>query len=424
MRQIGVAMGVSRVVTRVLVLVCATLAMWTLSTSDASALSAHGQLLRLAPHVRGNTSESSNWFGYDQGTLEQGSKLFNSIGGQWTVPTATQHVSGEAEYSSDWIGIGGGCVDASCTVTDSTLIQTGTEQDVSGYPPQASYYAWWEVIPGPAIEISTMTINPGDQMSASIAQVVGDADVWTITIKDLTDGQSYTSPTTIPYGSTMDTAEWIEETPLVLGTNAGFAALPDLTSPDFDLATVNGEPANLQPSEEIDLVDSNRNVIGAPSAPDPDNDGFNECTWASTCTAPTQSTGASITPTLPVDETPPAVTGAPVRGQTLSTTNGIWTGTSPQAYSYQWQDCDSAGNNCTAISGASGSSYTLAASDVGYTIRARVTASNQAGSASAGSVQTAPVQATPQIPNPITIPSPSSLVGQAECTLGVTCYQP
>ena len=47
------------------------------------------------------------------------------------MPTATQHTAGQAEASSDWIGIGGGCVDAGCTVTDSTLIQTGTEQDVS-----------------------------------------------------------------------------------------------------------------------------------------------------------------------------------------------------------------------------------------------------------------------------------------------------
>jgi Peptidase A4 family len=80
--------------------------------------------------VRANTNQSSNWFGYNQGTLEQGSKLFNSIAGDWTVPTVSQHTSGQAEASSDWIGIGGGCIDAGCTTTDSTLIQAGTEQDV------------------------------------------------------------------------------------------------------------------------------------------------------------------------------------------------------------------------------------------------------------------------------------------------------
>jgi hypothetical protein len=275
-----------RQATRLSVSICAAFAVCALAASSASALSAHGQLLRLAPHLRANANQSSNWFGYNQGTLEQGSKLFNSITGDWAVPTATQHSSGEAEYSSDWIGIGGGCVDSGCTATDSTLIQTGTEQDVgsNGAP---SYSVWWEVIPGPSLTITSMTVKPGDRMDASIAEVVPDSNLWTITIKDLSSGQSYT--TTVPYSSTHATAEWIEETPLILGTNAGFAALPNLTTPAFDLATTNGAPANLTAAEEMQLVDSTGNVIGAPSAPDPDADGFNACTWAGTCTAPSSS---------------------------------------------------------------------------------------------------------------------------------------
>jgi hypothetical protein len=67
------------------------------------------------------------------------------------------------------------------------------------------------------------------------------------------------------------------------------ASLPHLTSPAFDLATVNGQPANLNSSEEIDLIDSNSNVIGTPSAPDPDADSFNACTWATSCSAPSSS---------------------------------------------------------------------------------------------------------------------------------------
>jgi hypothetical protein len=132
-----------------------------------------------------------------------------------------------------------------------------------------------------------MTIHPGDRMSASVAEVVGESNVWTIKINDVTDGQSFS--TTVPYSSSHATAEWIEETPLLIGTNAGFAALPNLTTPAFDLATVNGAPANLKPSEQLDLVDSGGKVIGSPSAPDPDTDGFNACTWASTCGAPGSS---------------------------------------------------------------------------------------------------------------------------------------
>ncbi|MGH3010043.1 MAG: G1 family glutamic endopeptidase [Gaiellaceae bacterium] len=246
-----------------------------------SGLSAHGQLL----HIHANSNQSSNWFGYNQGTLEQGGTLFNSISGDWTVPAASLHNPAQDEYSSDWIGIGGGCVDANCTVGDNTLIQTGTEQDVSATG-QTSYSAWWEIIPGPSLAVS-MTVKPGDHMHASIAEIVPDSNLWVITLVDVTENETFTQ--TIPYSSTHLTAEWIEETPLLIGTNAGFAALPSLTSPAFDLATVNGRPANLNSSEEIQLIDSNGNVIGTPSAPDPDADGFNACTWVTSCTAPSGS---------------------------------------------------------------------------------------------------------------------------------------
>src|SRR6201997_5523665 len=219
-----------------------TAAAVTAVPASAAPLSAHGQLLHLTPGLRANANDSSNWFGYNQGALEQGGKLFNSIGGNWTVPTATQHTSGQAEASSDWIGIGGGCVDSGCTATDSTLIQTGTEQDVSSTG-AASYSAWYELVPAPSLTITNMTVGAGDQMHASIAQVAGDVDVWGITISDLSTGQSYS--TTLPYPSTMSTAEWIEETPREIGTNAGFAALPNLTTTPFTSGTVHGSPVKL-----------------------------------------------------------------------------------------------------------------------------------------------------------------------------------
>lgn len=241
-----------------------------------AAPASHGQLLHLS---RLNANQSNNWFGYNIGTLERGNTLFNSITGDWTVPSATQHTAGQAESSSDWIGIGGGCVDANCTAGDNTLIQTGTEQDVSasGAP---SYSSWWEVIPGPSIDTG-QTIAPGDHMHASVAEVVPNSNVWTITLTDVTRGETFTQ--TVPYSSTHMTAEWIEETPLLIGTNAGFAALPNLTNPAFSNATVNGANPLLSASEEMFLIDGSGNVIGAPSAPNAARNGFSACTWASTC---------------------------------------------------------------------------------------------------------------------------------------------
>jgi hypothetical protein len=257
--------------------VAAALAAFAVPAAQAGAApKSHGQLLKL----RANTNQSSNWFGYNQGTLEQGNKLVNSISGDWTVPTATQHTKGKAEYSSDWIGIGGGCVDAGCTATDNTLIQTGTEQDVSSSG-AASYGAWWEVIPGPSLSISSLGVRPGDHMHADVTEAVPNSNVWKITLQDVTRAQTFT--TTVPYSSTHATAEWIEETPLIIGTNAGFAALPNLTNPAFTAARTNGVGAGLKTSEQMVLIDGSGKVIGAPSAPNATADGFSVCAWASTC---------------------------------------------------------------------------------------------------------------------------------------------
>jgi len=249
---------------------------WVAAANAGTTPNTHGQLL----HVRANTNQSSNWFGYNQGSLELGGKQFNAITGDWVVPAATNHAAGQDEYSSDWIGIGGGCVDAGCTVTDSTLIQTGTEQDVdaTGAP---SYSAWWELVPAPSISISNMTVSPGDHMHASLSEVVNDANVWNITITDVTKNETFT--TTVPYPSTHATAEWIEETPLEIGTDAGFAALPNLTNPAFSSGTTDGSAVKLTSSEEMQLIDSGGNVIGTPSAPTGGGSGFDACTWATTC---------------------------------------------------------------------------------------------------------------------------------------------
>jgi endoglucanase len=85
---------------------------------------------------------------------------------------------------------------------------------------------------------------------------------------------------------------------------------------------------------------------------------------------------------LPVDKTPPTISGTTAQGQQLTTTSGSWSGT-PNKYSYSWEDCDSSGNNCSVISGARSNTYVLQASDGGHTVRSVVEARNSAGWSSA-----------------------------------------
>ena len=98
-------------------------------------------------------------------------------------------------------------------------------------------------------------------------------------------------------------------------------------------------------------------------------------------------------PLPPVNTSPPTISGLAKQGQTLLKAHGGW-GNDPTSYSSQWQDCDSSGNSCAAIAGASAPTYTLTASDVGHTIRVAESASNAAGTGGpVSSAQTAVVLA-------------------------------
>ncbi len=93
---------------------------------------------------------------------------------------------------------------------------------------------------------------------------------------------------------------------------------------------------------------------------------------------------------VPVNTTLPVISLTAPPGDALTTTNGSWSN-SPTAYSYQWQDCDSSGSSCVNISGATSSTYTPQASDVGHTIDVIVTATNASGSNSVTAAYVGPV---------------------------------
>jgi hypothetical protein len=103
-------------------------------------------------------------------------------------------------------------------------------------------------------------------------------------------------------------------------------------------------------------------------------------------------------PPPPVNQTPPALTGTAGQGQVITTDNGTWSN-SPTSFTYQWQRCDSAGNNCNDIGGAMNSAYTLTQNDVGMKVRSVVFAHNAASSAgTANSTPTDVVVGPPAAP--------------------------
>ena len=86
--------------------------------------------------------------------------------------------------------------------------------------------------------------------------------------------------------------------------------------------------------------------------------------------------------TAPVITLPYALN--PVVGATLTATAGIWTSVPGiTAYTYQWQRSSDGGTiNFVDITGATTSSYTVTALDIGFPLRIRVTATNTNGTSS------------------------------------------
>ncbi|MBI2245841.1 MAG: hypothetical protein HYU55_18490 [Nocardioides sp.] len=118
--------------------------------------------------------------------------------------------------------------------------------------------------------------------------------------------------------------------------------------------------------------------------------------------------GSGPVATAPVNTVPPAISGTAAVGQTLSCSQGTWSG-SPTGYGYQWR------RDGAAISGATGTTYVVTATDSGRALTCTVTASNSSGSVPQTS---APVTVTADSPvNTV----PPIVSGSANIGEALTC---
>jgi len=126
--------------------------------------------------------------------------------------------------------------------------------------------------------------------------------------------------------------------------------------------------------------------------------------------SPSASSNSITTFATPVNTVAPVVSGTATVYQTLSTTNGTWTGTATITFTYQWQ------RNSVNITSATSSTYTLVAEDVGNPIRCVVIGTNDYGSSSANSNSTANI--APSVPGAPTIGTATS-TGETTATVAV-----
>lgn len=147
------------------------------------------------------TVTSTNWSGYGVETSlsRPQSGAVTAVSGSWTVPAVPGTGTGTA-YSSIWVGIDG--------YSSNTVEQIGTDSDIING--KATYYAWYEMYPKWSVTITSLTISPGDSVSASVNYVGNNK--FTLQISNDTTGKSFSIDQTAR-NTKRSSAEWIVEAP-------------------------------------------------------------------------------------------------------------------------------------------------------------------------------------------------------------------
>jgi hypothetical protein len=145
------------------------------------------------------------------------------VEGTFTVPELTSYIPDS--IFAEWVGIDGFPDD------NDSLIQAGVSKEWEDSN-TIGIGAWWEILPAPAtfIPSTTMSVNPGDQVSVAISQVSGSE--WSIVLYDQANGQSFS--TEQAYDGPESSAEWIVEAPTANGAQSTLAPF----SPDVDFSSL------------------------------------------------------------------------------------------------------------------------------------------------------------------------------------------
>ena len=189
---------------------------------------------------------SNNWAGY----VATGGQ-YTSVGGSWIVPAVNS--SGVQSADATWVGIGG--------ASSKDLIQSGTQAFVSATG-VVTYNSWYELLPDGEVDFS-VPVKPEDSVSVLISQLSG--NLWHISFVNNTTGVS--DAVNVNYTSTLSSAEWIEEVPMMDST---MTVLDSFGVTDFmkAYAVNNGNLSSLAQlgATTITMTNSTHQIIAYPSA--------------------------------------------------------------------------------------------------------------------------------------------------------------
>jgi hypothetical protein len=278
--------------------------------------------------VRGieNTLATPYWSGYAIANYQTG-LYYTSAAATWQVPSIsygpTSGTTNGYEYNAMWVGIDGFCEDAGCSAVSQTLIQLGTNQQVSASGAQSAY-AWYELYPATSNSIP-YPVKVGDIITASLQCtancIPNETQIWQLSMTNETQGWIWSQ--TFSFATSLLSAEWIVEAPYF----GGFVPLANYHQETFDPVVANGANPNLSLSiNGIQMI----TAWGQTSNPsDPANgDWFSTCYGTGTaftpCTAGSfAGSGSAPAPTVMLTADPTSITAAQSSKLTWSSTNAV-----------------------------------------------------------------------------------------------------
>ena len=199
--------------------------------------------------------QSTNWSGF-----ADTSTTFGTITGNWAEPSVS--CSGKTTLAVFWVGIDG--------FTSGTVEQDGTLAECSGG--RAFYFSWWEMFPTNAIQVVGSSVQPGDNISAS---VVRSGTSYALRVTDSSHPANSFTTTQSCSGCANSSAEWIAEAPSGSG---GVLPLANFHSWTLSGATVNSGVISSFPDDEITMVDNAGRVKAQPGPLNGSGNGFS-VTW-------------------------------------------------------------------------------------------------------------------------------------------------
>jgi len=170
---------------------------------------------------------SSNWSGY---VAARGH--YSGVGASWVVPTLAATTTLMTDVA--WVGIGGS--------KSKDLIQAGTHSAVQNG--RVQYWAWYELLPDYQKPIP-LVVKGGDKVTVDLTEV--SQDLWFLSFVNETTGAYHGQA--LEYRSRNNSAEWIQEMPVVYGRDGDrvYAPLSEFGTVTFSdaYAVVDGKRTSI-----------------------------------------------------------------------------------------------------------------------------------------------------------------------------------